>query len=277
MGHRTGRRTVATLRRSPSAYEGFSLAATICLLVRRAASTYDGLSPRTTGRRKVATDRRSRRQTVARGEKPPYRCGGPPLLATVFPGLRRPVSGDGGPSYAEAERRSGRWGAVRLRWEGEESQKRGGVTGTPPKKSTRQWQGLAGAGGMGGRRLLRRRLRGRPRRGLLPPPERLEPEGGQLLVPDTVVLLEQGAHRGGQTLGVGGELPDLLRRGLLARLEVRVPLGDVHRLGEHPGQLDPEGLELGDLGDVRLQCDQQLLPVSYHSRIRRLSGHGPSP
>src|SRR5436305_6752978 len=125
MGHRTGRRTVATLRRSPSAYEGFSLAATICLLVRRAASAYGDLSPRTAGRRKVATDRRSRRQTVARGEKPPYRCGGPPLLATVFPGLRRPVSGYGGPSYAEAERRSGRWGAVRLRWTGERAKKRG--------------------------------------------------------------------------------------------------------------------------------------------------------
>ena len=80
-------------------------------------------------------------------------------------------------------------------------------------------------------RLLRRRLGRRLRRGLLPPPERLEPEGGQLLVPDAVVLLEQSPHGGRQALGVRGELPHLLRRGLLARLEVRLLLGDVQRPG----------------------------------------------
>src|SRR4051812_42588357 len=102
-GRRTGRRTVVSSRRAVSAYGGFSPAATICLRVRRAASACGDLSPRTTGRRKVATDRRSRRQTVARGEKASSRCGGGARGGKGFsggrgrlPGIGRAAVGGGG-------------------------------------------------------------------------------------------------------------------------------------------------------------------------------------
>src|SRR4051794_31108267 len=82
------RRTVVTLRRPASAYDGLSPATTDCLPVRRPASGYDEPSYRAAGRRK---------------------------LATVRLPVRRFFSGCDGPSYAGADRRSRRWSVVTLR------------------------------------------------------------------------------------------------------------------------------------------------------------------
>src|SRR5436853_4064295 len=73
---------------------------------RQPVSAYDGLSPGTTDSRKVATDRRSRRQSVVSVRRPGYDYDGLPLRTTVCRCLRRAAARYDGPSYAAAERRT---------------------------------------------------------------------------------------------------------------------------------------------------------------------------
>jgi hypothetical protein len=68
------------LRRFASRYDGPPPAATDCRCVRRPASRYDGFSP-------TATVRRTRRQTVVPGDRPPYGYDGAPRGNVLRPVL----------------------------------------------------------------------------------------------------------------------------------------------------------------------------------------------
>src|SRR5215216_6629188 len=71
-----------------------------------------------------------------------------------------------------------------------------------------------------------------------PAAERLHPELGQLLRPDAVVLLDHDPHGVRQALTLGDDLPELLRRLLLARREGGLLRVDALRPGEQPRELD---------------------------------------
>src|SRR5215216_8049425 len=106
--------------------------------------------------------------------------------------------------------------------------KKRGRAGHAPKRD--QNAGLAD--GIGGR-LGRLRLEGPD-----PAAERLHPELGQLLRPDAVVLLDHDSHGVRQALTLGDDLPELLRRLLLARREGGLLRVDALRPGEQPRELD---------------------------------------
>jgi hypothetical protein len=115
----------------------------------------------------------------------------------------------------------------------------------------------AGGGGLDGRRL---------RLSLRPAAERLQPELGQLLGPDAVVLLETLAQDGRQTLAIAEGGPEPLREVLLPGRQRRLLAGQVLGLAQDARQERTARLQVGDVVGVGLQ----LLTLT---RIRRNLGH----